>query len=1823
MRKSVFLLIIIGNLLFSQDLSDSLYYYPGLKEPYRIVPRINYLTEKVYLEMWHDSIFLGYKNIIPLQEYFIYSAYQELRPPQTSKTSKEKITYGMEGLIPDIELPRIPLVGEGTRINISGSDRITFGGRQTFTKGFTPTPGPSRLFPELKMDQQLKVKLDGTIGDKTKVLIDHDSERDILGRNQIKISYSGTEDEIVQSLEFGDTRLLIPATNYTGDLPSRRGLFGFSGRGKLGGIDLYMVASREEAQGETKEFRGQTRIVYDTIYDVEFTRRTFFSLGEAGNARITDLRVYVKDNSLQGESAIATVLWNYPESIPPYPYDREVGLFSLRVRNQDYVFHDDGNIIEFIRNAPAANHAVAVRYVVNTDTVGGIRLINNTPTLVLKLLKPSREDTMSWCWNYELKNVYRLGATNIKLEEIKIFRIAEGVDPINYKDYETEGPLSGRTFLNILGLDPDNDGKLEWPQFDGARGLLIFPRAQPFDHESLSVRNPIIYRKINPSINEDKKYLIAVSYTATTGGFNLGQFDIEEGSEKVYVNGVQLSREEYEINYTTGELRFKNPLPANADVKVTYEYRPLFSLAQKSLLGTRGEWKFSSDGKIGSSIFYRDEVTADATQKPKLGSEALRRMITEADFSYTYKPVFLSNFLKSVPYLNNKGDVVLTLSSEAAASLPNFSRQNFVYIDDFEESQINQNVLLRGLVWKWASVPVGQDTANFARTPLVWYNPTTRIRKDSIFGSSIGEEGRDLEEYLRVIYIPDDQNSWAGIMSCLSQSGWNLKDVENLEIIFRHLPYRTGRLHFTLATAIDEDAPRRTKDGKIVGYNGTHDTEDKNGNGILDEGLGEDCGLDGVAGNDQDNVLGDDGNDDYDPYYNPMGTENNRQLDDEDLDKNGFSRYNDYYEYTISLSDSSYIVNLNGNWRLLRIPLMDSVFQSSPNRFVRSGLFNWENVRIVRLWFSGFDGADTIDIYSIAFVGSKWQKARVFIADSLLAGTTPPDTTERVSIALISQKTDINYTPPFELRKDALGRYEYEASLAVKYDSIKPGHGVIVQKTNFAKEDYREYSKIRIYVYQPPNEAFPPVYFFRFGSDSFNFYEYRATTNTGNNVAGRIGWYEFELDLDSVIFYKTLKSRRDTIIGNYRIYGSPSLSDIRYQSLGIINPYPFVISGYVWFNDIRLAQSNIEPGYGITSNASLNLGDLASFGFSYTYSDPNFKRFSEGRGVKTTGFAHNTLFNLRTNLDRFLPSKLGFNVPLSYRRTDTRGLPKYSNLYSDYRIPKSLAESEKQITNDEQLSLSGVSKRRSSNKILNYTIEALNYSFTKRKTSNYNYSGLDSTSSVSHNLDYSVSPDLTVSVGDKEISVLPDRINFGVDFGKSRTIRYTARYYDSSGVRIRKDSLLRTDSTANTNFDLELSASPIEDLNISYSLSSNRDLTVSKDRWEKFVIVPAGQETDNSESFSISYELELGDILKPEIRYEEGYDENRPKRQGEYSLRNFTSNRSLDLNTDFSLPDLLTTIFERQAGGRSVNALANMLDNINLSYSQDYEEQYQSVSSRPSFLYRLGFTDKFSYDTLSAQRPIRNLNRNRDFQASTGVRLRDLSLSIRYGRGNERQYYRYDINETRSLTWPDLTFTISRLERFLKRLATSSDINLSYKYQTRLSGLLFEDTMRLEGRREQKNLDFTPLFNWRTTWKNRLSTNLSTNYSRGQEIIRLTQGSNIIENYQKGANFSLGYNFSAPEGLPLPFLRRIRLSSNVNLNLNFRYTENQALTQYYMGNKVTTRNDRSLGTDFSASYQISNAVQAGITSGYTEYNDRQRGRSTQTVDLNIWVQFNF
>ncbi|MEO0115338.1 MAG: hypothetical protein ABIK93_07655 [candidate division WOR-3 bacterium] len=1798
---------------------------PGLTG-YEIKERIDYKTGLVFLERWYDNYYLGIEKVLTLDEYLDYLANKSIKKSfgesQAKERKKQEIEFGTQGLIPDIQLPKLPIFGEGSKINISGSDRITFGGRQTtvYGPGITPTATSQSALPELKMEQELRVNLDGTIGDKTKILIDHDSKRQFEGKNKIKLSYTGTEDEIIQSVEMGDTRLYIPGTGYTGDLPAHKGLFGITAKGKLGGLDLYAVASTEQSQAQTAEFRGRTQMTTDTIYDNEFERRRFYVIDTLATGEVTNLLIYLDQriaNPQNYRNGIATTNPQDPADTSMGSKHRVKGKFILLKLGEDYYRHSN-NVIE-LRNQLDRDDILAVSYLKGTDTIGGNLFVESPRDtyLVLKLLKPSYVDTSSPCWNYELRNIYRLGAQEVKLESLKIYLEQPDID----LEYD---PVSRRSFISILGLDPDGDGKITWPEYDARNGLIIFPYRFPFALPQLSVKDSMIYRQDPLPPNFVAKYYIVANYSSARGSFYIGQTDIEEGSEKVFVNQELWTRGvDYDINYQTGELSFKRTLPPNADIRVTFEYRPWFSTSQKSLLGTRAEWKFIENGKIGSSLFYRSEGLPG--DKPELGAEPFRRMISEADISYSTQSQAVSSFFDRLPLLRAEAPSSFQISSEVAVSLPDPNTRGLVYLDDFEGSTMSNDISINVANWFFSSVPVGKDTANFARTPLKWFNPTTRIRKDSIFGSEIGREGSETVDYLRIIFTPDNTSSWAGITNCPSQLGMDFRELENIEVILRTRNRTNGRIHFSIGSNIDEDVPRRTAQGTIAGYNGIEDTEDRNRNGVLDKVEGEDTGLDTVIGVDGQNVFGDDGNDDYDAKTNPNGTENNGKLDYEDLDRNGFSRSNDYFEYSVDLGDARF-QPLRGDWRFLRISLTGSDVDTV-------GSPRWEEIRLVRIWFDGFVTTDTIDIYSIAFVGSKWRDVVIRRDTIFYSYPDPVDSSEKATLSQISIKSNPNYIPPFEPKRDYTGQVEIEASLRLEYETIKPGHLVSFAKYIYDREDYRDYRVLKIYLHNDWND---PVFFLKIGTDSLNYYEYRNRISQGKLIPGRTNWYEFEIPLDTFPALKVQRNLQtgyfyiDNELGTFAIMGNPNLAEVRYQVMGIVNNSGAPISGEIWFNDIRLHNPRKDAGYGLQSRIGLNLSDFSTFSFGISYNDPNFRRFSEGRGVKTGGFATNTSYDWRINLDRLLPKSWNFNLPLSYRKIESKTLPKYSANYPDLLLSKDNAVTQATIGENTTWSLDNVRKGKSGNRLLNYTIEAFAYSWRLNK--GYSDAPLDSSLSYSlaQNLNYGISPDLKVRLFGEEINLFPQNIQTGVSVAKSIIPRFTKPRPETTWTYARADS-----SYAGT-FDFDANYSPIGDLSFDYSFSQERDFMVQNHDKLPVGGIKIGQAMGEDQNFGASYGLEIGEVISPRVDFNSEYREDRLRSaiaRNYENKWNLGNGRDIDFTVDIELSEILSGLAKLRDERKDSSAmpgsphwllmqtdkLAEMIEPIDFGYSKARTSDFLNVTKRPDWKYRFGLVDYLTYDTAENRDYIDNIN------ISSGATIKDLSLRFRFDHSINKGYSIGGATGSWSTTWPDLSISIARIERFLKNWATSSNINTSYSRRTDRNGNLDLTTNTLLPTGQTKSIahNFSPLLAWQASWKRRISTNLSFSYSKSQsENIDIQTKTN---NEQKSGSFSLSYLFSAPQGIKIPGLKKIRFSSDLNLTWSLRLSENYSdlFDQRIQTTPMVNRKDRDITTSISASYRVSRSVESGLNTGYTLYKNIQRGTASRSIDLNFWVLFNF
>ncbi len=240
-----------------------------------------------------------------------------------------------------------------------------------------------------------------------------------------------------------------------------------------------------------------TKIVTDTIFDTDYLHWTFFSLDTPTYNHlpeprhpITNLRVYIDDgnpqNNIGSQRCRATVCPFSPGDSARYGGDVFDGYFDLKMLGTDYVFYPTSGIIQFVTPI-SSNYTIAIAYDEGPDTIGGYNWWNpvtGESLLVLKLIKPMQTDPTSQTWNLGMKNVYGLGAKNIKLDSVKLVRWLPWENP-------REVDENGRRFLYLVGLDPDDDGVVVWPQFESSAGYLICGYSLPFVAESLTVKDSI------------------------------------------------------------------------------------------------------------------------------------------------------------------------------------------------------------------------------------------------------------------------------------------------------------------------------------------------------------------------------------------------------------------------------------------------------------------------------------------------------------------------------------------------------------------------------------------------------------------------------------------------------------------------------------------------------------------------------------------------------------------------------------------------------------------------------------------------------------------------------------------------------------------------------------------------------------------------------------------------------------------------------------------------------------------------------------------------------------------------------------------------------------------------------------------------------------------------------------------------------------------------------------------------------------------------------------------------------------------------------------
>ncbi|KPK64665.1 hypothetical protein AMJ83_00190 [candidate division WOR_3 bacterium SM23_42] len=1748
-------------------------------------------------------------NIYARNQLFLLKELKQDMVKAGGRTSK-----GLFGTF-EIPLPKggfSDFMGETGKLDVGGHVKITLGGSETFVANTPGVAGPS-LWPELEMNQEMVINLDGQVGDRIRVFIDHNSERINESQNKITVTYRGREDEILQEIEGGDTELNIPATTYTGDIPSHRGLFGIKSSAKFGPLDIVAIASNEQTQHQEIDIEGSVQAQADSIWSREYQKRRFFWLGTHDLIDQQSLQIYVDDDNFQNNLTGVTyygkayVDTDTNDVIPDDTTQYEEGYFTLKNLYDDYEFRPGENIIELKYGLQKDVEKLGVRYRV-VDAVGNtIRTVGALveTTLVLKLICPKSPDTLSPTWNLELKNYYQVVSPGSRLDSLRIFYITPGGQ---HKDRNA----AGSQYLEVLGLDQNGDGRVDDIYsfgaygFDAGRGLLIFPDPLPFVSDDLDDQDFEIYR--NPYYMQGRgKYYLYKKTIETRPTFDLPPNVVDV---KVYVDGVEQAEGiDYYVNFDEGRLEFKKVLPPTAQVKIQAEYAPFFSAAQKSLVGLRATLRPFGDVSLGSSFFYRTE--SYPTDRVRLREEPFNRMVWEGDFAVPQSLPFLTKMVDWLPLVESEAESNVNVNFEGAFSFSDLNSEGEAFLDDLESGTIVTNMIpILWTDWVLSSKPVVVDTIDFAAQRLIWYNPrgNDRLQAQDIYVDPL--DPNEIADVLKVVYAPNDVSDFAGLMQYMYSE--NFEDCENLELVVKGTG---GRIHIDLAQEMREDQLRRNKDGELVGFNTLQD-EDVDRNGTWNENI-EDTGLDGVFGVDAENVPDDDGNDDFDDYdYTGgiNGTERNRLWNTEDIDRNGILNNNDiYYSFSIHLDDTVYMdtSGLQPGWKMFRIPIKDSLIRDTV-----FGYPDWRKIKYVRIWFEDFAQAETLFIYRLYAAGSRWKNL------GIKGDLSTIDPTEIFTVTPVNTKTHSHYVSPYPLERDPLtGQLRSEGALELHLENIKEGHRCITRRNTDDNEDYRAYDTLTFYLNARQSN---PLVSFRIGSDSLNYYEYRTEFNNGVSVAGGSGWRLFSVAFQRFLDLKHETQGQGSISDSvYSVMGNPSLSINQFLELTIVNQNSMPITDTIWFNDIKLITPQTEVGRIIRANSQINFADLASVSLSFDESNGRFKRLSESKALSTSSAGRNYAISTNIALHKFLLGRWGFNIPLgvSYRNSEQK--PRFAYFANDLELAGDDLDSQKSKSIINSYTIS-VSKSGSRNWFLKNTLDKLTFNHTRSATSSEAVLNADTSRVTTYRATYGLDPKVAFKLLGQSFSVLPQNISFNALY----TDNYARSYY-----RVSADSQFLYSPTGSQNRQtlnpgFSVKYSPHQILTANYDFSQTRDSVNTRGR--------LGEEVGRNQSLTATLAKDLK-IISPRLTFASSYTEDyRFEIRREEDLRNVsnTARYGVDVRMDLKrivgfftrlrdeTKDSLVGVGSPAWLAKQLEQFVMKIQNPSFTFTRQRSSNYLNVKVRPELRYQFGFQDSIpSTDITPGSYPGRGSNDT--YNVTSGIDFKFFSLQGGYNANINRSFVLGNV-ETRieGISYPNANLRILRLEAlpFLKNLTHSSSITAMFtrsierRYQVGDSLVLQSDS---------KNTSFTPLVSWQTNWIKGISSTVDLTYS--ETVTNDYQGLRplISRSLSRGGSVSLGYTFSAPRGLGLPLLKGVKFSSSLSTNLGISYNRNTNYSGYGADLNTPIYDSSVLQADLGMSYNFSSSITGGANFSYSQNKESVRNQDTKRVSVNIWTNINF
>lgn len=1126
-----------------------------------------------------------------------------------------------------------------------------------------------------------------------------------------------------------------------------------------------------------------------------------------------------------------------------------LGFYRPLIEGEDFVVHRSG-LWAVIRARVQRDEALAGTYIsVTGDTIGDFnaeeifRDLTNTGTgdlPVLELYKDAETHRPGGVtWDREMHNIYRISSSDDVEEGSVELLISQG--PVESGPVVREFDGVEYSFLEIFGLDdqPRDDlvdpGRIWRParsgDFAGSPVLsgvyLVIGAQEPFKAPPpiLSDRVPDLQGSPFPLVDADRNFAMydnpldqerASSFlyrlnfsfrarsTAAQSSFSLGAIGIREGSERVELNGRQLTPgEDYTIDYDIGQLTILRPgeLLAGAQdpsLSVRFEQKPLFQVGSKSILGFTGEYRLGESGTIDMVGMFQKEGTV--LTRPELGLEPSSVALGGAVARFDLGSRWLDDFANSLPGINTDEASAIRFSGELAASSPTTNRDGVTWVDDFEGGTgLRLGVTTRA--WRAGSIlsrpdatdgygPVAPDLAN--QLPIVWqsqWDDNGTIR-GSLLVSQIDPQLNVLAAGSRedVLWVtlddpPDGEPGWASVTTVLSQTGIDLTAIEFLEFYASTLDNQDPSL------ALIIDIGTVSEDAYVADSLGI-----PSGIGQLDQEVDP---IVGVWGNQDDTGLWSTGCvSEPNASAWPLGdarancTNNNGIEDTEDLNRDNFLNTSEsYFRYVVPLNEvSRYLNRPTGSefrFSLYRLPLR------IPDLEENATGQGQQNVKHVRITLTSEVPA-TVLLSRMQFAGSPWLKRAGTGSVSGPIGDTP-GTAGQVSVGPISTVDQGYVSPPglFDQEADKTDELQLsdaainEQSLRIAFSDIPVGERVeVYRKYTDRPREFLPYGRLRAWTLAQGADFGPAGslrFFLRMGFDSNNFYLYRVPLPDSPAQPTVSDWLpENQIDFGRLLALRAEAERRiiengsnlpgDTtfVLWDVDVFPeadstlalvindrsrAPNLAAIRELALGIENVGTTDAGpGELWVGDLRLDSAPDDNGVAALGDLEIDVADVLSLQANVSTVNSFYRQLGE-----TPDFIRHLDYGGRATLrfGEFLPDSWGLSMPISFAHDNTGEEPYFLPQTDVLSAP--LENLRTGGTRSTRWAVALSKGTPSSSPLLRATIDGLRLGYTNRSNSQ------TTTQTEASGSGWSVSAGWARQVIDKSFPIVPGFIRSAVD----------------------------------------------------------------------------------------------------------------------------------------------------------------------------------------------------------------------------------------------------------------------------------------------------------------------------------------------------------------------------------------------------------------------------------------------------------------------------